>query len=232
MKPSLRPFWTTLTIALLFSAAAVGGEEVDLAGSWTMTMEGESPSGQETVALTFERDGHNLAATMMGKQGKVECRGYIDGNRLRFYYIRPTEEGEFVAKYTGHVAGDLMGGEVDMGEQGKTKWRATRGPDKGIDLAGEWTMTMEGESPSGEESVKLTFRQEGPSLAVTMASERGEVDCEGWIEGNALRFYYIRPTAEGEFVAKYTGHIGGDLMGGEVDLGQHGKTAWKATRNP
>jgi hypothetical protein len=65
-----------------------------------------------------------------------------------------------------------------------------------------------------------------------MMGASGDVDCEGFIKGNALRFYYIRPTAEGEFVAKYTGHVGDDVMGGEVDLGERGKVPWKATRNP
>jgi hypothetical protein len=36
---------------------------------------------------------------------------------------------------------------------------------------------------------------------------------------------------EGDFVAKYTGHVAGNLMGGEVDMGEHGKTTWKATKN-
>ena len=223
---------TLIGIVVLLSASAVAAGEIDLSGSWTMTMEGESPTGEESVGLAFANDGHELVATMKGATGEVPCRGWIDENRIRFYYVRPTEEGEYVAKFTGHVAGDLMGGEVDLGERGMSKWRATRGADKGMDLSGTWTMTMEGDSPSGEEAVDLKFTQEGPSLKVTMMGASGDVDCEGFIKGNALRFYYIRPTAEGEFVAKYTGHVGDDVMGGEVDLGERGKVPWKATRNP
>lgn len=227
-KSRFVPVITVLGLVLVGSA--VMAEETDLSGAWTLTMEGQSPTGQQSADLTFHRDGHNLVATMKGEKGEVKCQGYVDGNRIRFYYVRPSEKGEFVAKYTGHVAGDLMGGEVDMGELGKTKWRATRGPGKGYDLSGEWLMTMEGESPSGQQSATLTFRQEANNLVVTMVGARGKVECEGWIDGNALRFYYIRPSATAEFVAKYTGHVGGDTMGGEVDMGEQGKTTWRATR--
>lgn len=212
-----------------------GAEEADLSREWTLSMEGESPSGQEDVPMTFTADGHELVATMKGEKSSVECQGWIDGNKIRFYYIRPTAEGEFVAKYTGHVAGDLMGGEVDMGEMGKTEWKATRGPargiDQGIDLSGGWTLSMKGESLSGQKDVPVTFIAEGNTLVATMEGEKSDVDCQGWIEGNKIRFYYVRPTADGEFVAKYTGHVGGDVMGGEVDMGEQGKTTWKATRN-
>jgi hypothetical protein len=220
-----------IVTALLVTTSGLAAKEMDLSGTWTMTMEGDSPTGAESVAMTFSGSGQNLVATMKGERGSTECPGYIDGNQIRFYYTRPTAEGEFTAKYVGHIAGDLMGGEVDMGEQGTTTWRATRSAAKGIDLAGSWTMTMEGDSPTGAEDVDLTFRQEASSLIVTMSSAAGEVECEGWIDGNALRFYYVRPTAEGEFIAKYTGHIGGDIMGGEVDMGERGKTQWKATRS-
>jgi hypothetical protein len=192
-----------------------------------LMLEVESPSGAKVVPLSFTTKGYNLVATMAGEESDIECQGWIDGNSLRFYYSRTTDEGEFVAKYTGHVAGDLMGGEVDMGEMGKTKWKATRGTFKGIDLSGTWTMKMEGDSPSGQENVEITFSQDGPTLIASMKGDSGQVDCEGFIAGNALRFYYTR----GDFVAKYTGHVGGDVMGGEVDLGEQGKTAWKATRN-
>ncbi|MEJ2084292.1 MAG: hypothetical protein P8Y44_01265 [Acidobacteriota bacterium] len=224
-------FGGVAVLLLLVTASSLAAAGMDLSGTWTLTMEGESPTGAESVDMIFSGAGTSLVATMKGEAGDVDCRGFADGNQIRFYYIRPTEDGEFIAKYTGHVAGDLMGGEVDMGEMGKTTWRATRSPDKGIDLSGSWNMTMEMESPTGADSVDLSFQQEGSSLVVTMTSDAGKTECEGWIDGNALRFYYIRPTSDGDFIAKYTGHVGGDVMGGEVDMGERGKTQWKATRS-
>ncbi len=224
-----------LVLGLALCVGPAGAEEADLSGEWTLSMEGESPSGQGDVAMTFAADGHELVATMKGEKSDVECQGWFDGDEIRFYYIRPTAEGDFVAKYTGHVAGNLMGGEVDMGENGKTTWKATRGAatgiDPGIDLSGNWTLSMKGESPSGQEQVPVTFTADGNALVATMKGEKSDVECQGWIEGNKIRFYYIRPTAGGEFLAKYTGHVAGGLMGGEVDLGEHGKTTWNATRN-
>lgn len=218
---------TLLVVAVgLALCGPVYAADVDLSGDWILTMEGDSPSGRDSVLVNFAVDGYRLVATMKGEESDVDCQGWLDENRVRFYYVRDGHDGEFVAKYTGHVAGDLMGGEVDLGGQGKTKWRAVRGGSKGTDLSGTWTMTMEGESPSGQGSVKMTFAQQGPSLVATMTNDMGQVECEGYIEGNALRFYYIR----GDFVAKYTGHVGGDLMGGEVDMGGESKTTWRATR--
>ena len=218
-------------LGLLAFAGVVTAGELDLSGNWIMTMEGDSPSGEENVEVTFEQDGNGLVATMKGKRGEVQCEGWLDGGKIRFYYSRATDSGEHVAKYVGHVHGDLMGGEVEMGEHGKTKWRATRSGDKGIDLSGDWTMTMEGDSPTGVKEVALSFSQSGSSLIATLGTDKGEVECEGHIAGNSLRFYYVRPAGGDEFVAKYSGHVGGDVMGGEVDLGEHGKTSWKATRN-
>lgn len=212
------------------SNVAVAGE-VDLSGTWVMTVEGDSPSGEESIELTFEQDENGMVATMKGEKGEVQCVGWADGGKVRFYYTRATDDGEFVAKYTGHVDGDLMGGEVEMGDHGMTKWRATRSADKGIDLSGDWTMTMEGESPTGVKDVALSFSQDGSSLIATMETDNGQVECEGHIEGNSLRFYYVRPTGGEDFVAMYGGHVGGDVMGGEVSMGEHGKTSWKATRN-
>ncbi len=116
-----------LGLALAVSVCGVAwAGETDLSGKWTLSMEGESPSGQGEVELTFAVDGHRLVATMKGETSDVECQGWLEGNKIRFYYVRPTAEGDFVAKYTGHVAGNEMGGAVDLGEHGKATWKATR----------------------------------------------------------------------------------------------------------
>jgi len=230
MRRSSIPVLLLLAAVTILVASPVTASQPDLSGEWTLTMEGDSPSGEEAVQISFTQDGNRLVATMAGEVGEVECEGWADGNAVRFYYVRSTDEGEFVARYTGHVAGDLMGGEVDLGEQGVTNWRATRGAAESVDLSGKWTMTMEGGSPSGMESVPISFHQEGHTLIATMSGEKQDVECEGFVDGNMIRFYYVRPSIEGDFIAIYSGHVGGDVMGGEVDLGEHGKTTWRATR--
>ena len=71
-------------------------------------------------------DTGDLVATFTTGDVETVCRGYLDGDRLGFEYSRETAEGAFGGEYVGRVSGDLMSGEVDMGEGGTTTWRATR----------------------------------------------------------------------------------------------------------
>jgi len=219
-----------IATGLMLSGTIAVAQEVDLSGDWTMTMLGKSPTGENEVGLSFERDGFNLMVTMTGKKGVAKAIGYIDGPEIRFYYIRPTKKGDFVAKYTGHIRGDLMGGEVDMGKQGVTTWKATRGDAPVVDLSGTWKMQMKGDSPSGMHLVDVTFSQEDHNLVATFRGESSDVECEGSIDGRVITFYYVRPTNGEQFVAKFTGQLAGAIMGGEVDMGETGKTTWRATR--
>lgn len=215
---------------LALTSSAVAAPEVDLDGSWTMTTLGKSPVGSE-AELTFQRDGFNLMVTVKGKNGETKSVGYIDGNHLRFYYIRPGKKEDLVAKFSGHVRGDLMGGEVDMGKQGVTTWKATRGGELRVDLSGTWTLQTKAESPGGMNLVKMDFRQEGHNLVVTLHGEKNDVECEGYIDGRIITFYYVRSTDGDTFVGKFTGQLAGALMGGELDMGELGKTTWRATRD-
>ena len=223
-----------LPILIVVTGLALGlpvlAEEVDLSGTWTMTMLTKSPTGDKTATLTFEQDGFNLAVNMKGASGDVDCVGYIDGKEVRFFCVGPGKKGEAVTKFSGHVRGDLMGGEVDMGKQ-PTTWKATKGEDPTPNLSGTWTLQMKGESPSGMDRAKMTFRQEGHNLVVTLENERGVVECEGFVADRLITFFYVRATNGDEFVAKFTGQLAGALMGGEVDMGSLGKTTWRATQN-
>jgi len=230
----LRKARTRLVVAtacLLAAAGAISAQEADLSGEWTMTMLGKSPTGEKEATLAFERDGFQLKVAMTSKRGKAEAIGYIDGSEIRFYYVRAGKKEDVVAKYTGHVRGDLMGGEVDMGKAGTTVWMARRGSEKNVDLSGIWTLQMRGESPSGLDLVKMTFRQEGHNIVAILTSELGEVECEGFIEEDEITFYYVRTTEDGEFVARFHGLLGGAVIGGDVDMGKHGKTTWMATKD-
>lgn len=218
-------------VCLLVAGPAMSADQPDLSGEWTMTMLGKSPTGENEATLSFARDGFQVTVEMTSKRGRAEALGFVDGTEIRFYYIRAGKKEDVVAKYTGHVRGDLMGGEVDMGKAGTTIWMARRGSEKKVDLSGIWTLQMRGESPSGLDLVKMTFRQEGHTIVAVLVSELGEVECEGFIENDEITFYYVRATGDGEFVARFHGLLGGAAIGGEVDMGEHGKTTWMATRD-
>jgi hypothetical protein len=220
-----------MVLGLALAASAVMAAEVDVSGSWAMTILGKSPLGEKEATLTFERQGFNLVVTIQTKTGATRSIGYIDGNNLRFEYITAGKKADVVSKFSGHVRGDLMGGELDMGKQGVTTWKATRGAEEEVDFSGTWTLQMRGESPSGLNLVKMTFRQDDHRLVVTLHGEKSEIECEGYVDGRIITFYYVRHTEGEEFVAKFTGQIAGALMGGEVDMGEMGKTTWRATQD-
>lgn len=219
------------TLCLIVAGPAMSAEDADLSGEWAMTLLGKSPTGEKDATLFFERDGFQIKVKMTSKRGEAEAVGYVDGTEIRFYYVRAGKKEDVVAKYTGHVRGDLMGGEVDMGKGGKTIWMARRGSKKKVDLSGTWTLQMQGESPSGLDLVKMTFRQEGHNIVAMLTSELGVVECEGFIEDDEITFYYVRATGDGEFIARFHGLLGGAVIGGEVEMGKHGKTTWIATKD-
>jgi hypothetical protein len=223
----------TLILALVMGLCVTGpsiAQEIDLSGTWTMTMLTKSPTGDKEATLSFEQDGFSLAVNMKGASGEVDCVGYIDGKEVRFFCVTPGKKGETVAKFRGHIRGDLMGGEVDLGKQ-PTTWKATKGEQPSPDLTGNWTLQMRGESPSGMDRARMSFRQEGHNLVVTLENELGSVECEGFLAGRVITFFYVRATNGDQFVAKFTGQLAGALMGGEVDMGKLGKTTWRATQN-
>lgn len=221
-----------LTTGLLLASGARSAEdEVDLAGEWVMTVLGRSPTGQRESRVRFERDGFQLLATVTGKRGDVKAIGYIEGHEIRFYYITGGKKGDDVARFSGHVYGDMMGGTLDLGKQGVTVWRASRGAESGIDLSGTWTLQMKAGSPSGLNLVPMSFRQEGANLVVTLHGEHSDVECQGSVDGKVITFYYVRAIGDDQFVAKFTGLLGGDRMGGEVDMGALGKSTWRATQD-
>ena len=97
------------------------------------------------------------------------------------------------------------------------------------DLSGTWTMTIEGKAPPGKNFASLTFSGEGDEISVTMSGKGGELQDRVEIDGDEIRFEHAPPGKKAS-VAVFSGRIHGDLMGGEVDMGKRGKTAWQAIR--
>jgi hypothetical protein len=103
-----------------------------------------------------------------------------------------------------------------------------------IDVTGDWEMTSE--TPRGERTQTIHFKQDGEKLTVTMqggfrgGQEGGEITSEGTIEGNKIEWSFTRNTPRGEFTVKYTGTVDGDSMTGEVDRGPGRTSPWIAKR--
>ncbi len=98
----------------------------------------------------------------------------------------------------------------------------------GPDLSGTWAMTIQGKTPPGKNYSSLTFEQDG-GLTVVMQGKGGELRNPATLAGDELRFEHAPPGKKASVVV-FSGRVRGDLMGGEVDMGKRGKSAWQATR--
>lgn len=100
---------------------------------------------------------------------------------------------------------------------------------KDVNVTGDWTFTIT--TPQGERTNDITFVQEGEKLKVTMKSPRGEVTGEGTVKGSDIEWSITRDTPRGQFTMTYKGKIQDEnTITGEVEMGNFGKAAWKATR--
>ncbi len=225
-------FWTTIVAALLLALPAIAGDGgTDLAGNWTMTIEGKTPPGKNFSNLTFEAKGDAVSVTMRGKGGELHGNVEIDGDEIRWEHAPPGKKVS-VAVFAGRVHGDLMGGEVDMGKRGKSAWQAVREGGGVFDLTGTWTFFQKGLPRDYTNLTKLHFHQDGPALVATFTTADQETVCRGYLDGESLGFEYSRTTEGGETVGgSYEGKISGDMMRGEVDMGVAGKSSWQATRD-
>ncbi len=95
----------------------------------------------------------------------------------------------------------------------------------GPDLSGTWTMTIDGKAPPGKNFANLTFDGD----QVTMQGKGGELHGSVALDGGEIRFEHAPPGKKAS-VAVFAGQVHGDLMGGEVDMGKRGKSAWQAIR--
>lgn len=105
-------------------------------------------------------------------------------------------------------------------------------PALAADLAGEWLLTMDGKSPSGEKEATLTFAatadgEPAGELKVTMSGKSGSVESPGKLADGEVSWLYTSPKKGVQ--ATYQGRVRGSLMGGTVDV--KGKpVAWQARR--
>ncbi len=221
----------TTALVLALPAIAETGSELDLAGNWTMTIQGKAPPGKNFATISFERRGEQASVTMRGKGGEINGTCEINGNEIRFEHTAPGKKVS-VAVFVGRVHGDLMGGEVDMGKRGKSTWQAIREGDSVLDLTGTWTFFQKGLPRDYTNLTKLHFYQEGADLVATFTTGDEATAWGGGLDGQTLGVEYSRATAGGDTVgAMYTGKASGDMMRGEVDMGALGKSTWQATRD-
>jgi hypothetical protein len=53
-------------------------------------------------------------------------KGHVDGAQVKFRSTLPADGNVLTYSFAGSVSGDAIAGDVQIGEYGKARWRATR----------------------------------------------------------------------------------------------------------
>jgi hypothetical protein len=120
--------FTTVTLfaaaAVLVPFLAVTGDEPDVTGTWTMTVETSMGSGNPTFTLT--QKGEDITGSYKGRFGEAPVTGTIKGNQVTLTFSVSAQGQEIKMDYIGTVEGDAMAGKVVFGGFGEGTFKGTR----------------------------------------------------------------------------------------------------------
>jgi hypothetical protein len=107
-----------ILLAIVAGTAAAQDKAANVAGSWTISVSGETGNAKQSMTLT--QDGGKITGTFKGPRQSGTIDGTVDGNNIKFHVT-----AGIPLDYTGTVDGDSMSGT--MSGRGKTgNWKATR----------------------------------------------------------------------------------------------------------
>jgi hypothetical protein len=123
-RPCLALF--ALVVLCSLRAAALGGQDGDVTGTWDLSVSSESGSGD--AVLVLKQEGQDVSGTYKGRMGEAPVSGSVNGNRIRFMVRLHFRDMSFAVSYSGTVQGDRMEGSVDFGDGRTGTWKAVRRP--------------------------------------------------------------------------------------------------------
>jgi hypothetical protein len=105
-------------LLLLYGVAYAADSPANVAGTWNVSVSGETGSAQQTIVL--KQEGGKITGTFKGPRQSGPLEGTVDGNNISFHISTRVP-----LDYKGTVDGDTMKGT--MTGKGKTgDWTATR----------------------------------------------------------------------------------------------------------
>jgi hypothetical protein len=105
---------------------------------------------------------------------------------------------------------------------------ATQAPEKAVNMAGVWEMTMQ--TPQGEMTRDATFTQEKDAIKMTMEGPMGEMKGEGTVKGNEVQWTITMSTPNGDFTLIFKAKVDGETMTGEIQMGDMGTSNFTAKK--
>jgi len=232
-----------LVVALLSGATSQAAQSANVVGSWDITV--ESPQGKSTSLLMIKKDGDKLGGVIKGARGERPLESVaLSGSDITFVMKVPFQGQDLVITYKGKVEKDSMKGDADFGGLATGPWSAvthkegsatpatppaTAPQAGGMNITGDWSVTVETSAGSGNPS--FTFKQEGENLTGMYKGQLGEGPLTGTVKGADIKFT-IKLNAQGQdLTIVYTGTIENkDSMKGKVVLGELGEGTWTGKR--
>jgi hypothetical protein len=113
-----------LFVAATAPAAHAQAAPANVAGSWQVSMQGQSAAVSQT--LSIEQKGGAISGTIRAQHGNpAEVRGRVTGKNIAFTVKRETPDGEVTQQFAGTVSANSIAGTVTQG-QFHVNWTAAR----------------------------------------------------------------------------------------------------------
>jgi hypothetical protein len=124
----MKKIMTVVGLAL-FAFAALSAPVVaqaNVAGTWTLTLEGPEGPVESTIVLT--QDGSDVTGTIVMDQVDAAelTGGVIEGNTLKFVLAISVQGMDIALEATGEVSGDAIEGELYVPDFGGFPFSAVR----------------------------------------------------------------------------------------------------------
>lgn len=125
----LTRLWAVALVGTLFAflpgAGELAAQDVDVSGTWNMTV--QSQQGTTNPTVTLEQDGQSLTGQYSSQTlGDAEVTGSVDGNAITFSFTANMGGQSIPATYTATVEGDEMSGDLTLAGQAAASFTATR----------------------------------------------------------------------------------------------------------
>ena len=104
--------------------AAIKPPAGDVSGRWDVSVQFTRGSAQHLLFL--ETEGGAIAGTHVGTVKRGSLKGSIDGDHVMFSSVLPFEGARLGYDFQGTLKGDVIEGEIDLGEYPKAKFTARR----------------------------------------------------------------------------------------------------------
>ena len=96
----------------------------NVAGAWDVDIEYEVGSARHKLFLAVDKN--QITGTHRGWAYEGDLKGEIQGNQVKFRSTLPADGNVLTYSFTGALSGPNLTGEVQIGEYGRARWRATR----------------------------------------------------------------------------------------------------------